>query len=142
MMPEQDVHSIAIHDASDGWSLTDDGPAAQPVLPEKTSWAPGRDERRSERCAVPPDRRTCELKVGPRVLPALLADESDGGFAVVVDNLADLKAGKKVKLHTEWGWFTVQIVYVRKVARPANADSKSDCWFRLGLKKKSGFLFF
>jgi len=56
--------------------------------------------------------------------------------------LDDLKVGKKAKLHTDLGWFSVQIVLRDEDRPPADADPKSDAWFRLGLKKKSGFLFF
>jgi hypothetical protein len=80
--------------------------------------------------------------VGADPLPALLIDESRGGFAVLIDRLEGIKPGKKAKLHTDMGWFQVRIVYVKEAARPAHSNTKSDCWFRLGLRKKRSFFLF
>jgi hypothetical protein len=99
---------------------------------------PGPDERRSYRSLVPHSSRSCEVKVGANVLPASLFDESEGGFAVLIDRLDGLETGKKVKLHTEMGWFTVRIIYINNVARPKDAPPEHDTWFRVGIKKVRG----
>ena len=90
----------------------------------------------------PKARQSCELKVGTGVVPALLVDESRGGFAILIDRLEGLKRGKKAKLHTDMGWFVVRIVYIRKAARPSGSDSKCDTWFRVGLRKARSFFLF
>jgi uncharacterized protein YbcI len=94
----------------------------------------GRDSRKSRRYIVPPARQSCKLKVGGKVLSASLVNESQGGFAVWTDRLHCLKTGEKVRLHTDKGWFTVRVVYVKRVAK--SQDTK----LRLGLKKVGGFL--
>ena len=63
----------------------------------------GRDDRKSTRNQVSKARQSCELKVGTGVVPALLVDESRGGFAILIDRLEGLKRGKKAKLHTDMG---------------------------------------
>jgi hypothetical protein len=95
---------------------------------------PGRDERKSCRCRVPKERRSCELKVGDNVLSALLANESKRGFAVLIERLGGLKVGEKAELHTEWGWFKVRIVFINEVAPPEDADPKCASWFQVGMK--------
>jgi hypothetical protein len=97
---------------------------------------PGIDDRKSSRCNVPPARRSCEVKVGSNVLSASLLNESKDGFSVLIDRLDGLKAGKKVELHTNMGWFTVQVVHITKVTPPRNAAPECDSWFRLGMKIK------
>ena len=134
---EQDIPPTHEENISDEWFLTAKDPTDKTTTGTKPSWKPSRDDRRSCRCMVPQARQSCELKVGANVLPASLIDESEGGFAVLIDCLDGLKSGKKVKLHTNMVWFTVRIVYVNKAAGPAHADPKCDSWFRLGLKKAS-----
>jgi hypothetical protein len=102
---------------------------------------PGLDDRKSPRCPVPPARQSCELKVGGKVLSALLVNESEGGFAVLIDRADGLKVGKKVELRMGTRSSTVKIVYIRKVARPQNVAGEGDCWFHLGMKKASGSFF-
>jgi uncharacterized protein YbcI len=92
----------------------------------------GRSKRKSCRYLVPPARQSCKLKVGGKVLPAFLVDESQGGFGVWTDLLSGLKTGEKIKLHTDKGWFTVRVVYAKNIAK--SQDGK----FRLGLKKAGG----
>jgi len=69
-------------------------------------------------------------------LSASLINESIDGFAVLIDRLDGLKVGKKVELHTNMGWFKVQIVYINKAARPNDAAPECDTWFRLGMQIK------
>ncbi len=95
---------------------------------------PLRDERRSCRCTVPQARQPCELEVGTNVLSASLLNESKDGFAILVDRVGWLKAGKKVVLRTDAGAFMVRIVYIKEVAPPRNAANKCDSWFRVGMK--------
>jgi uncharacterized protein YbcI len=95
-----------------------------------------RDGRKSRRFVVPPARQSCELKVGGKVLSALLVDESQGGFGVWADRLEGLKAGENVKLRTDKGWFTVRVVYVKEIVK--SQDTK----LHLGLKKANGFFCF
>jgi hypothetical protein len=82
------------------------------------------------------------VQVGSNVLPALLLDESENGFGVLIDRLDGLQSGKKIKLHTNYGWFTVRIVYINEIARPKDAPPGSDTWFKLGIKKTRGSFFF
>jgi hypothetical protein len=103
---------------------------------------PGREERKSVRVLVPQARRACQLKVGSSVLPALMVDRSASGFAVLIDCLDGLKAGKKVELNTDAGHFKVRIVYINKAARPKDAPTASDSYFRVGLKKARSFRLF
>ena len=138
---QQDIYCINTEDDSDEQLSTGDDLSGEAVV-QKNSWTPSRDDRKSCRRTVPEARQSCELKVGADVFPALLVDESRGGFAVLIDRLDDLESGKKVKLHTDMGWFTVRIVYVKKVVRPAHSNSTCDTWFRLGLRKARSFLLF
>jgi hypothetical protein len=153
MRPKQDVYSLdtdnspAVYslDAARGFEhafLEGDDLPSEPVAVKETPCVPGRDDRKSCRNPVPEARQSCELKLGDDVLPALLLDESRGGFAILADRLEGAKPGKKAKLHTDMGWFQVRIVYVREAARPAHANTKSDRWFRLGLRKKRSFFLF
>ena len=87
---------------------------------------------------MPKVRQSCELKVGIRVLSALLVNESHGGFTVLIDRLDSLTVGKKVELHTDMEGFMVRIIYINKVARPKDAAAKCDSWFQLGMKKIGG----
>jgi hypothetical protein len=104
----------------------------------RTLSKPEQDKRRSSRRTIPKARQSCELKVGARVLSALLVNESHGGFAVLIDRLCWLEVGKKVEVHTDMGWFMARIIYINKVARPKAATSKCDSWFQLGMKKIGG----
>ncbi len=153
MRAEPDVYVIDTDDSPEIYSINtegnfeqqlpaDDDLADEPAAVQKKSKeaAQCRDERKSRRSRVQQGRQSCELKVGADLLPALLVDESRGGFAVLIDRLEGLKSGKRVKLRTDMGWFKVRVIYVKKAARPAHADSNSDCWFRLGLKKARSFL--
>ena len=72
-------------------------------------------------------------------MSASLVNESKDGFAVLIDRLDGLKIGKKAELHTDMGRFTVRIVYIDKVGQPIDAAFKSDCWFRVGMKKARSF---
>jgi hypothetical protein len=124
-------------------------PLAADIAPENEAPAgpepvakPSREDRRSPRSSVPLARRSCELRIGSEVLPALLMDRSAGGFAVVIDRIDGLKAGKKVELLTDLGRFKVKVVYINKVARPKDVPIQSDVWFRLGLKLARSFCFF
>jgi uncharacterized protein YbcI len=100
----------------------------------------GKHKRKATRRIVPLDRESCRLQVGDRVLPASLVNESRGGFAVWTDSVESLKIGEKVRLHTDQGWFTARIVYLREVAKSQDAQCKCDSWFQLGLKKTGGLL--
>lgn len=113
-------------------------PTDEAVTAMKPTAKPSRDKRRSSRRTMTMARQSCELRVGARVLSALLVNESHGGFAVLIDRLCWLEVGKKVELHTDMGWFMARIIYINKVARPKAAASKCDSWFQLGMKKIGG----
>jgi uncharacterized protein YbcI len=115
-------------------------PAAKAVTAAKPSLELSRRKRKSERHVVPLDSQSCKLKVGGKVLSASLVNESRGGFAIWTDSVDSLKIGEKVRLHTDQGWFTARIAYVREVAKSQDAQSKCDSWFQLGLKKTGGVL--
>jgi hypothetical protein len=95
-----------------------------------------RDERKSPRYGVPEARQSCELKIGAKILPASLVNESEDGFSVLIDRLDGLKSGKKVELHTHKGWYQVRIIYINMAARPAGAAPECGSWYRLGMKIK------
>jgi hypothetical protein len=152
MRPEQDVYSIDTEDNPDVYCLDradcfepqpgdGDSIGAAAVL-QKKSCAARRDDRKSDRNRVPEARQSCELNVGDNLIPALLMDESRDGFAVMIDRLEGVKSGKKAKLRTDAGWVNVRIIYITKAAPPAYSDPKSDCWFRLGLRKARSFFLF
>jgi hypothetical protein len=92
------------------------------------------EERRSGRCRIPKEQQSCELKAGTSVLPALLANESKRGFAVLIDRLDGLKVGDKVELHTKWAWFKVQVVFINEAAPPEDAAPECASWFQVGMK--------
>ncbi len=96
------------------------------------------DQRNSFRCMVVDARRRCELKVGSSVLPAMLLNESAGGFAVLVDRLAGLSIDQTAQLHTDAGWFEVLVVHVAEVDPTEDdgiAAGEQNSWFRLGLSR-------
>jgi hypothetical protein len=136
------IYTLTRDDEPDRETPADRGLTGEAVAVEKPPCAPGRDDRKSARSHVPKARQSCELKVGANVAPALLVDESRGGFAILIDRLEGLKSGKKAKLHTDMGWFLVRIVYIKKAARPSGSDSKCDTWFRVGLRKARSFFLF
>ena len=113
-------------------------PTDEAITGTKTLSKPDQDKRRSSRRTIPIARQSCELKVGVRILSALLVNESHGGFAVLIDRLDSLTVGKKVELHKDIEGFMVRIIYINKVARPKDAATKCDSWFQLGLKKIGG----
>jgi hypothetical protein len=99
---------------------------------------PGRDARRARRLPVPPAHQPCELRVKPKILAAALVNESETGFAVLIDRLDGLAVGEEVDLHTDSGWIPVQIVYIEEVAPCAYTATKCDTLFQLGVKKTQG----
>lgn len=123
-------------------------PIAEKILdlltPQAGNWAlpaamsgakPGVNDRALPRHPVPPTRQSCQLRIEASVVPALLENESDSGFAVMVDRLYGLEVGKRIELRTDEGWLPLQIVYVQEVAKPLDADARRDFRFRLGLKR-------
>ncbi|MEN6405589.1 MAG: hypothetical protein ABFC77_03870 [Thermoguttaceae bacterium] len=94
---------------------------------------PPGDQRQSFRCNVSNGRTECSLKVGQHALPARLLDESAGGFAVEVDQVAGLNAGDTGLLLTDVGWFSVRIVHIAEQA----ADPDAAPSYRLGLLRLS-----
>ena len=96
---------------------------------------PNQNQRTSFRCTVAESRQDCILRIGQRALPAKLIDESVGGFAILVDELAGLENEQTAELATDAGSFTVRIVHISKVT-PTDiniaADRETPC-FRLGL---------
>ena len=152
MRPEQDVYSIDTEDNPDVYCLDradcfepqpEDGDLiGAAAVVQKKSCATCRDDRKSCRNPVPEARQPCELNVGDSIMPALLIDESRDGFAVMIDRLEGVKSGKRAKLRTDAGWVKVRIIYITKVAPPACSNPKSDCCFRLGLRKARSFFLF
>jgi uncharacterized protein YbcI len=122
--------------------LSEIAQAAEALAAMKPPVESRRDNRKSHRRIVPLARQSCELKSGGKVLAAALVNESQGGFAVWTDSQDGLKIGEKVRLHTDQGWSTVRVIYVREVAKSKDATHKSDAWFQLGFKKTRGFLCF
>ncbi|MFZ1933447.1 MAG: hypothetical protein WCB27_24545 [Thermoguttaceae bacterium] len=120
----------------DVYVLEEDSTDEPTVTGTKSIAKQRRDDRRSNRCNVPPARQSCELKVGANVRSASLVNESKDGFAVLTDRLDGLKVGKKVELHTDIGRFTVRVVYIQNVVPPRNAAPECESWFRVGMKIK------
>ena len=57
----------------------------------------------------------CELRLGSVVLPAMLLDESSGGFGVLVGGLPSISANQRAQLRNDRGWFDCRIIYAREV---------------------------
>jgi hypothetical protein len=155
MRPEDDIYVLPTEPGLEGYSLDGEDAVGRRVAEDDDSFgeaaivqkpkkccALGRDDRKSCRIRVSEDRRSCDLKFGAVVLPALLMDESRGGFAVLVDRLDGLKAGKKANLRTDAGWFKVRVIYIQEAVRSPFSDSKCECWYRLGLRKVRSFFLF
>jgi len=127
--------------SDEGPTAVEDTMATRPQPPTDkalTSTKPNRDSRKSSRRTVPKSRQPCKLKVGVKVLSALLVNESHGGFggfAVLIDRLNGLKVGEKVEIHTDLSGFMVRIIHIQKVARPKTVAAKCNSWFLLGVKK-------
>jgi hypothetical protein len=96
---------------------------------------PGREGRKSPRWKVSKDQQLCGVRIGNEILPGSLIDESDGGFALVVDAASHLKVGQKIELNTYQGWCKVRIVHVKQVAPPKDAAIQANSCLRLGIKK-------
>ncbi len=153
MRQEPDVYAIDTDDGAEVFSvnLEDgfgrefstnyDGMAEAAVVPRKPG-AARQEDRKSPRYPVPEARQACELRVGADLLPALLIDESSGGFAILISDLEGLKPGKRIRLHTDMGWYKVRVVYVNRAAHPTHSDPDCECWFRLGLRKARSFRLF
>ena len=122
--------------------ISEKAPTAKAAAAMKPPAKTSRHQRKSERRIVPLARQSCELKAEGKVLSASLVNESQGGFAVWTDSVDCLTTGEKVQLHTDQGWVTVRVVYVREVAKSQDASPKCDSWFQLGFKKAGGFLCF
>ena len=120
--------------------ISEKASTAKAVTAVKSSVKSSRCKRKSERHIVPLDRQSCKLKVGGKVLSASLVNESRGGFAIWTDSVDSLKIGDKVRLHTDQGWFTARIVYLREVAKSQDTQPECDSWFQLGLEKAGGLL--
>ena len=152
MRPEEDIFTINAKDNPDVYCLDgadcfepqpgDGDSIGAAATVQKKSCATCRDDRKSCRNPVPEARQPCELNIGDNLIPALLMDESRGGFAVMIDRLEGVKSGKRAKLRTDAGWVNVRIIYIKKAAPPAYSDPQSDCWFRLGLRRARSFFLF
>ena len=120
----------------------ENNPTNQASAGEESLAAPRRERRKSIRSIVPTDRRGCELKVGKKFFSASLVNESQGGFAVWMNRPDSLKIGKKIRLHTDKGRFTVRVIYVIEVAKCQIANPEGASRFQLGFKKANGFFCF
>ncbi len=100
---------------------------------------PGKNQRKSFRCTTADSCQQCVLRVGDRTLTAKLLDQSAGGFAILVDELAGLEADQTAVLCTNAGAFVVRAVHITKVVptdRNVAAGQEKPC-FRLGLVRLS-----
>jgi hypothetical protein len=79
-----------------------------------------RNQRKSSRCTIPASRLSCELRLGSVVLPAMLLNESNSGFGVLVGGLPSISANQRAQLRNDRGWFDCRIVHVMEVV-PAKA---------------------
>jgi uncharacterized protein YbcI len=121
---------------------SENNPTNQASAGEETLVGPRRERRKSSRSIVPTDRRSCELKVGRKRFSASLVNESQGGFAVWMNRRESLKIGKKIRLHTDKGRFTVRVIYVIEVAKSQIATPEGASRFQLGFNKASGLFCF
>jgi hypothetical protein len=96
---------------------------------------PERGERHAQRVPVLPDHQPCALKVGDKILPAALINESKTGLAVLTDRLDGLDIGREVELLTDAGTVRVQIVYINEVATCAYRITKCKTLYQLGVKR-------
>ena len=103
------------------------------------------DRRGSFRCPVADSRMGCVLQVGAKRVPGRLLNESAGGFSVLVGGPLDLGVDQTAELHSDSGWFEVQVAHVMEASPPEGGDAKSSeeepgPWFRLGLRRCARFL--
>jgi hypothetical protein len=82
----------------------------------------------------------CVLQVGAKRVPGRLLNESAGGFSVLVGGPLDLGVDQTAELHSDSGWFEVQVAHVMEASPPEGGDAKSSeeepgPWFRLGLRR-------
>jgi hypothetical protein len=144
---DHDSFSFYDADSTTGWVELDDSDSSPDEdaldfkVGEFVTVKARQEDRKSNRAPVPRDKRSCELQVAGKLVPALLMDSSEGGFSILVESLDNLKIGKKVNLHLDENWVTVRIVYINKTARPKDANSQCESWFRLGVKKARRFFF-
>jgi len=73
------------------------------------------EQRKSSRCPVLASRMRCELRLSSLVLPAMLLNESSGGYSVLVRGLPSVSANQKAQLRNDRGWFDCRIIYAREV---------------------------
>jgi hypothetical protein len=73
------------------------------------------NQRNSNRSVAARERSRCELMLGSTLLPAMLLNESQGGFAVLVGGVPSISANQKIKLRCQRGWFDARIVHTGEV---------------------------
>jgi len=90
------------------------------------------EQRKSFRCGVADAQQDAELKVGRRLIPVRLFNESSGGFAAWAERDLGVTAEDVVQLFTNAGGFEVRVAHV---ARIEPEDAKGEPLFRVGLER-------
>ena len=97
------------------------------------------EQRRSPRNAVPEAQRQCTLKVGAAEIPAQMANESTGGFCIVVDQPPGAVLHRKAELWTVNGRIRVRVVHLSEIEGRASATAspptEKATRFRIGLRR-------
>jgi hypothetical protein len=83
------------------------------------------NDRKSSRLPTSTERVPCELMLGSVVLPAMLLNESQKGFGVLVGGIPSISNNQRAHLHNYRGWFDCQIVYVLEVLPRTTAIYKA-----------------
>lgn len=91
------------------------------------------ERRGTYRCPGLPGRQKVELRIGRKLLPARLVNESSGGFAAWLEEDPSLLPGGTAVLVTDSGSFTVRAVYVNKI-EPKSAGV-GNVLYRVGLER-------
>jgi hypothetical protein len=98
------------------------------------------NQRQSYRFPINDAQRNCVLRVGEKLVPGLLLDESVGGFGVLVGRQLDFSASPSVELRTADGWFVTEAARAVEVAPPEKIlpfmAKEPGPWFELGLSRR------
>jgi len=101
----------------------------------KSNMEPRNEQRQSVRCAVADVRRQSTFITKAGAMPAVLLDESAGGFAVALGQSPPLKVGDMAALQTDTGLYQVRVANIRMTELPEDVAVANypQAWYRVGL---------
>jgi len=101
----------------------------------KSNMKPRNEQRQSVRCAVADVRRQSTFITKAGAMPAILLDESAGGFAVALEQSPPVKVGDMAGLQTDTGLYQVQVANIRMIEPPEDVAvaHSQQAWYRVGL---------